>query len=260
MRRFVNVLSLNVRSSPVFDPSNKIGVVFLGHPVDVVGPGGQPGWVKVRVDLGAGRIEGFVAEKYLRDPVTPSREVLIAAAIKEWNRFERGLGKEHVNPYFRFVGEMWARLGMDLDGRDRDVPWSAAFISFAVRNAGSGYSGFKFAAAHARYVHDAIKRREANDTSAPFWGYRLHERKPQLGDLVCRWREVPVDFDDARHRNDFKSHCDIVLRIDSENDEVLTIGGNVDESVSLTTYKLTAGDFLAGTGGVFALLANRTDA
>jgi hypothetical protein len=86
----------------------------------------------------------------------------------------------------------------------------------------------------------------------------LHERRPQLGDLICKWREVPVDFDVARHRDDFKSHCDVVVTIDSER-ELLAIGGNVNNSVSTTVYRLDPGDFLADRDNVFALLANITE-
>ena len=95
---------------------------------------------------------------------------------------------------------MWQSIQMDLDGRDREVPWSAAFISFVVRKADPDYAGFMFAAAHTRYFHDAINQR-LEGTQSPFWGYRLEEEKPQLGDMVCAWREVRTDFDyTANHR------------------------------------------------------------
>jgi hypothetical protein len=259
MKKYVDALSLNVRSAPVVDPSNKLGVIFLGQPVDVLGAAGAQGWVRVAVELGGARIEGFVSEKFLRDPVSPTREALVAACIREWMRFARGLGQEHVDPFYRYVGEMWQAIGINLDGRDRDQPWSAAAISFMMRNAGAAYSRFKFAAAHARYIHHSIRKREANDANTPFWGFRLHERRPQIGDLVCRWRESPIDYETARHRDDYKSHCDLVVHIDSEKNEVLGIGGNVSQSVSTTTYKLTAGDFLQASDGVFAMLANITD-
>jgi hypothetical protein len=172
-------------------------------------------------------------------------------------RFERGLSKEF--QVFKFVGEMFHKLGTNLDGRDRDVPWSAAAISFFVRSAGPLYSNFKFAAAHAKYIHDSIVKLESNNQTTPFWGFRLHKRRPQLGDLICKWREVPVDFDVARHRDDFKSHCDVVVTIDSERNELLAIGGNVNNSVSTTVYRLDPGDFLADRDNVFALLANITE-
>ena len=119
---------------------------------------------------------------------------------------------------------MSGRCGTQLAGppqtaRDRDAPWSAAAISFMVRKAALSeprYSQFRFAAAHSQYIHDAIQRREAENTGAPFWGFRLHERKPQLGDIVCRQRITNVNYDFARTRDSFKSHCDIIVQIRDE--------------------------------------------
>jgi hypothetical protein len=39
-----------------------------------------------------------------------------------------------------------------------------------VRNAGPKYRKLKFAASHSRYIHHAIRSREAEDASVPFWG------------------------------------------------------------------------------------------
>ncbi|MCP5242924.1 MAG: DUF2272 domain-containing protein [Burkholderiales bacterium] len=119
-------------------------------------------YVKVTAIIGGVDKEGFVSEKYLRDPVSDGREALIHQVIHEWKRFNFGLGREHEDPYFEYIGEMWRRINLDLDGKDRDVPWSAAAISYMVHNAGqtlltTKYSKFHFAAAHSRYVHDSIK-------------------------------------------------------------------------------------------------------
>lgn len=259
MPHFVNVESLNFRSTPAVAPDNKRGALFLCHPVEILEEDSGNGFCKVRTRFNNTNTNGFVSRGFLREESSQTREDLIAQAIKEWHRFQRGLGKEMVDPFFKFVGEMWRAINIDLDGKDRDQPWSAACISFVARNAGSAYSSFKFAAAHARYIHHSIKKQEAGSAS-PFWGFRLHEHKPQLGDMVCRWREVPVSFETARVRDDFKSHCDIVVKVDSPENFVLAIGGNVNHSVSITKYRLGPGDFLADDDGVFAVLANRTDA
>jgi hypothetical protein len=258
MVEHVDVEALNLRSEPRVAPANRIAVLHLCQPVERLGAAEVEGWVRIAAAVEGQRREGFVSERFLRPAAAEAREALVAQAIAEWLRFEKGLGKEQVDPYAGYVGEMWRAIGLDLDGRDRDVPWSAAAISWMVRNAGEHfpqYRGFRFAAAHARYIHDAIVRRNAGDGAAPFWGFRLHERRPQLGDLVCRWRETPRDFDDAAVQDSFKSHCDIVVRITA--DDVLAIGGNVAQSVSITRYQLTQTGFLGEEGGVFAHLVNR---
>jgi len=257
---YVDVEALNFRSQPVAAGDNRIGILHLGQSVDRLGDGDAEGWAKIRAAVDGASRDGFVSSRFLRPPVSDAREELVAQAITQWLRFAQGLGQEFDDPFAGFVGEMWQAIGLDLDGRDRDVPWSAAAISLIVRNAGkrfAHYHGFRFAAAHARYLHDAIVRRQRADTSAPFWGFRLHEKRPELGDMVCRWRETPRSFDDAVTSDAFKSHCDIIVQI--MPDEVLAIGGNVGNSVSITRYDKTPGGFLADSKGVFAHLVNRVE-
>ena len=261
MKKFVSVVSfLNFRSSPVVNNSNIIATLHLGQQVKVLSDADGE-FVKISVKLDGNQKDGFVSGRFLRDPVSKEREALIHQAIQEWERFNFGLGKEHRKPYFRFVGEMWKGIGMSLDGKDRGVPWSAAAISYMVRNAGkalgdSKYSKFKFAAADSRYVHNSIKKRQAGDTNTPFWGFDLHERRPELGDIVCRSRAGSnVDFEHAARHNSFKSHADIIVRITEET--VTAIGGNVSHSVRRTEYDLTPNGFLDDTKNVYALLVNR---
>jgi hypothetical protein len=127
-----------------------------------------------------------------------------------------------------------------------------------VRNAGkkvAKYRQFRFAPAHSRYIFDAISRRVNADATVPFWGFKLFERQPQLGDIVCKWRETPQTFQTAAASDAYKSHCDIIVRIGP--DDLQAIGGNVSNSVSLTTYRKTPSGFVEPADNVFALLANQ---
>jgi hypothetical protein len=261
--KFVDLEALNLRSAPVVSPSTQIGILHLGQRVQEQGPDDQAGWVKIKADINGVSMDGVVkgdidGKPSLREPVSAAREALVAEAIKEWLRFEKGQGMEHHDPFFKFVGEMWQAIGLNLDGTDRDTPWSAAAISFMVRHAGKDfpkYKNFKFAASHSKYLHDSIVKRKQGDTDAPFWGFRLHEKRPEIGDIVGKWRETPRDFDDAEVSDAFKSHCDIIV---SDNpDFVLAIGGNVDQSVNITRYEKTAAGFLAGKNSVFMHMVNQ---
>ena len=181
----VNVEALNFRSSPDSEADNVVGTVFLGQRIADVADA-APDWVSCSATIdGAGRT-GFVARKHLRRPVSDTREALVASVHREWMRFRRGTGIEHIAPFSGFVGEMWQGVGRDLDGTDRGVPWSAAAISFMVRNAGAAYQGFRFSGLHSKYIHHAIKAREREDGTVPFWGFRIDERKPQVGDIICK--------------------------------------------------------------------------
>ncbi|HSW07133.1 SH3 domain-containing C40 family peptidase [Aquabacterium sp.] len=262
-RRHVNLKALNLRSTPSASSSaNVLRTLSLGQPVELIGDQ-QSGWWPVQVPDGSER--GFVkaliddsngiGTPSLRVPVEAARESLVAEAVRQWERFKFGQGKETVDPFFKMIGEMWAAIKLPHDGRD-DIPWSAAAISFMVRQAAAshaGYKPFKFAASHSKYIHDAIIK--AGQAGAPFHGFRLFEHKPQLGDLVARSREGAISFEQAAASDAFKSHTDVIVAIHA--DAVYAIGGNVSDSVSVTRYPKTDSGHLSDAGGVFALLVNK---
>ncbi len=265
----VNVEALNLRKSPgPATPETFKLRLHLGQVVDVTG-NEQAGWLPVNVPLPGGDKTGFVKAvlpsgpstggselRSLRAPAPSAREALVSAAVVEWSRFKFGQGKESVDPFFRFVGQMWQAINLPHDGHDADIPWSAAAISFMVRNAAvqaPKYNGFVFNASHSRFIHDAIKR--SGKAAAPFWGVRLHEHMPQIGDLIARARVQPITFEQASVSGSFKSHTDVVVSV--RPDEVLALGGNVSDSVSITRYAKTPAGFLEDSKGVFALLVNR---
>jgi hypothetical protein len=259
---YVKALAVNFRSRPIVSEETLLGTVFLGQRLTNVEESDTEGWVSCTAELESGVRDGFVSRRFLRAPLPPGREALVASVHREWMRFKRGLGKEHIRPFSDFVGEMWAALGNDLDGTDRGVPWSAAAMSFMVRNAGRAYAGFRFATAHSKYIHHAIRARLDNNRSVPFWGYRLDEIRPQIGDIVCRDNPdfAPnMDFDIASNTDSYRSHCDVIMQIDSANQRLIAIGGNVRNSVHHAFYDLAPGDFLDDTQHTFALLRNITD-
>jgi len=255
--RVVAVSKLNVRSQP---NGTLIGELYWGQPVTLLGLSDNPKWAQIRLELNGLEREAYVWAAFLREQVSDSREALVNAAVTEWLRFDRGAGKEHLDPYAGYVGEMWQAINLNYDGRTRNKPWSAAAISFIVRNSGNAfpnYGNFHFAPAHATYIRDAISKRRAQDTTAPFWGFRLDEQKPEIGDMVAVWRKRPQTFDGAEAANGyFPSHCDIIVQIDDHS--VTALGGNVSHSLSDTEYDLDGDGYLRPTKRVFGLLANMT--
>jgi hypothetical protein len=268
--KYVDLEALNLRSDSVVSEATLLGRLHLGQRVEVL-DGAPEAWERIRAEVNGRLVEGmvkkvispqpatgFVEKVSLRAAESAMREALVAEAVREWNRFAKGLGKESEDPFFRFVGDMWSAIGENHDGRDVDIPWSAAAISFMVRNGARSearYGRFKFASSHSRYIHDAIVKRQNEDRSVPFWGFRLHEKQPRIGDIVGRWREVPRNFDDAAASDSFKSHCDIIVSISP--DFGLAIGGNISESVSISRYAKAASGTLAPSERTFVLLANQ---
>jgi hypothetical protein len=252
---------LNLRSTPTKEPANVIGQLFLLQTVDTTGPA-ENGFLPCKATVGSAKVRGFASAKYLRPLLSPRREALLDRVRVEYERFQRGLGKEHMAPFAGFVGEMWRAIGLNLDGTDRDQPWSAAAVSFMVRKAGAAYGNFRFAAAHSKFTHEAIGARRRNDRAAPFWGVELFEARPQAGDIVVRDNPdfaPSVDFGFAAQSDSYRSHSDIIVHVDSEGQKAIAIGGNVNHSLAISEYDLAPGDFLAPTRHTFALLANRAD-
>jgi hypothetical protein len=232
--------SLNFRNSPKIIADNIIAVLPLAQTVELIDGDPANRFWQVKTVINGSNLIGFASAAFLRQTVSDKKEALISEAVKQLLRFERGTKSETDNPQFKIVGEYWSAIGLNLDGNDTDQPWSAAFISFVARQA--GYSNFKFAPAHSTYVHDAVNKRRANDTTAPFWGFNTDDHKPQLGDLVCRWRgNNAISSMDSLPAGGFKSHCDIIIEI--RDTEVRTLGGNVNNSVSIESEKFRGRSF-----------------
>jgi hypothetical protein len=135
-----------------------------------------------------------------------------------------------------------------------DTPWSAAFISYVVRQSGTGPNAFKFSNAHRVYIYDAFATSRAeqnNEVSERLYrACPLATTKPRAGDMVCQQREPSlVDASDEsvmeRIRSDLagngtpsirRTHCEVVAFIDAPARKLYSIGGNVNQAV--TTRKL----------------------
>lgn len=266
MIKVVTASHLNFRESP---GGNILITVPKGTRLESLGNFSVKKYIRVKfIERG---LLGYVHEDYVEDEkkisLPEGRRVLVDVATALWSKFENGRGKEFNKPYSKYVGRMWESIGLSLDGEDTDVPWSAAFISYCVRQAAekccvdnphieSKYSTFKFSAAHAKYVHDSIKRK--GDSSSPFHGLKVTECKPQPGDIVCRGRSGSgVSYNYASNHDAFKSHCDIVISV--YEDHLVAIGGNVSDSVNPTMYDLTPDGYLDGSKkDVYAILVNNT--
>jgi hypothetical protein len=126
-------------------------------------------------------------------------------------------------------------------------PWSAAFISWVMCEAGFAEpSRFERALAHHSYIDQAIVARDGSDTRAAYAAYDIGEQAIEPGDLLCAGRRPNYQRLDQRRRQlgvGIRSHCDIVVKLDPGNERILVIGGNVRGTVSL---KLHAAQFEPG--------------
>jgi hypothetical protein len=132
--------------------------------------------------------------------------------------------------------------------------WSGAGMSAFIRRAG-GYDGFKFAAGHSVYIHDSIAKK-LSGRPAPFWGFRITERKPEVGDLIAHWRVTKIDYNFVAASDEFSSHSDVVCQVLPGS--VRAIGANVPtDTVNVKVFQLDADGFLAGQRNEIAITQNR---
>lgn len=167
----------------------------------------------------------------------------VSLAKREWQGWgkqtidERGTlirsgGFEANKGFSERVGEYWKiGTGQNFDGTNRDVAWSSAFISYLFKKAGAG-NKFVYSPSHSKYITDSIKNRKQEKIKEPFVGYKVSEVAPKVGDLVCYSRQGGITYDTT---GSYLSHCDIVVKQNSENIEV--IGGNVADSVTKRIIK-----------------------
>lgn len=115
----------------------------------------------------------------------------------------------------------------DLDPTQDENAWSAAFVSFCVKQSGATASQFKFSMLHSVFVKAAIVNAEAG--RGVFLGHRITDYAPKLGDIIHHNRSGGViTFDFARAHDGYPSHSAIVVDFESRNGvrNAVTIGGN----------------------------------
>jgi hypothetical protein len=116
-------------------------------------------------------------------------------------------------------------------------PWSAAFISWAMCEAGFGTAQqFQRAIAHHTYIDQAIRARDGEAPGAVFTAYDVGEQHIVPGDMLCLARRPAYDTLAERRAQmgvGARTHCDVVVKVDEARELVLTIGGNVRGTVGL---------------------------
>jgi hypothetical protein len=137
-----------------------------------------------------------------------------------------------------------------------DTSWSAAFISYVIRQSGVAPNAFQFANAHRVYIYDAFAVSAAelkNDASDGIYRACPLTTRPRAGDLICQQRESALaDASDeavrerilaelggsAQARSVRRTHCEVVAYVDKSARKVYTIGGNVNQAVTARKMNL----------------------
>ena len=170
---------------------------------------------------------------------TPFRRKAIKIALEEYDKWNKnGKIKEGSQSMYSTLNNYWESIGWkESQWSPTGTAWSSAFISYVMKKA-NAKDDFKYASSHSQYIVEAIKNRKENNSN-DFKGYKLDEKKLELGDLVCYARQGGVDYDSTGL---YIAHCDIVTNI--ENNVADGIGGNVSDSVTKSKIPLTADGYV----------------
>lgn len=152
----------------------------------------------------------------------------VRIAKKEWKLWNKPSAWNENSPVrYKDLKRYWDSVGWNENSwSPTGTAWSAAFMSYVVKNA-KPKNQFSYSSSHSKYIRQAIQNRKTNNKN-PFKGYRLNEKKIDVGDLVCYSRESQTDLYDRT--SSYMSHCDIVTGIGKDYAEI--IGGNVGNSVT----------------------------
>lgn len=181
------------------------------------------------------------AKKYL------FRKKITNIALREYDKFGKGVFKESEKPMQEYIAEYWNK-GLQMPSQSpTGVPWSAAFISYVMRMAGAG-NKFRYSARHSTYIRWAIENLKNN--KGYFKAYQPKTKPLQVGDMVCYARQSGVNYDTG---TDYDSHCDIITSISKRNGTAIGIGGNVSNSVSATTYNINKEGYITSPK-IFAVI------
>ncbi len=170
------------------------------------------------------------------------------AELKKW----KGIKETSINAspmlleYWKSVGRNFTASQMQSASFQSGWPWSSAFISWLFYKSGAG-DKFPYSAAHSTYFQSAKKGRDYQ--SAPLRGFRITEYAPKVGDLVVYTRKHGKGYDSNGH---FPSHGELVIEVG--NGYIKTVGGNVSNSVTLSTFKINELGFLSGNRKSFFMV------
>ena len=141
-----------------------------------------------------------------------------------------------------------------------DTPWSAAFISYIVKQAGGKADAFEFANAHRAFIYDAFAvsaaENDGKDSPRLYRACPVFSTRPRAGDLICFQREAALaNESDGSVRETIRgevaekstahavrrTHCDVVAAVDPSAQKLYAIGGNVEQAVAVKKLNLRDG-------------------
>ena len=126
--------------------------------------------------------------------------------------------------------------------RWRDA-WSAAFISWVMCESGLDEpEKFNRAIAHHSYIDQAILAAQDQDSNAVYEALPIGAQEIVPGDLLCRGSRPAyrsLEQRAAQIGEGARTHCDIVVKVDADKEQISVIGGNVRATVRMKVLPAT---------------------
>ena len=193
---------------------------------------------------------------YKAKPVLSFRDAVVSVANNEYNKWRSdSVLREDDSAATSLVRKYWGSVGWAPKTKDiRDSlweenhPWSAVFISWVMKTAGAG-SQFKYATCHSAYIVWTKKNMAAKKSKAMFNVYEVCDKRaawPEPGDLLCKNRDGKTFSLNTITATDI-SHSDIVVEVNKETRTIVTIGGNVRNTVNKRIIHLDADGYIERT-------------
>lgn len=148
--------------------------------------------------------------------------------------------------YWKAAGFNFSASQMQNTSVQSSYPWSSAFISWLFYKAGAK-DQFPYASSHSGYFQKA--KADRNNKNASLRGFRVSEYAPKVGDLIVYTRESGKGYDSSGY---FASHGELV--IETGKNFIKAIGGNVSNSVKISTYKTDEKGKLSGNKAPFFMV------
>lgn len=210
-------------------------------------------FIKIAHDVSTTEVDHFVVRELALDTATAAEPLIVTVAKAEFARYH-GVD-EGREPLRSRIADYYEAGGgsRHLDPTRNENAWSAAFVSFCVKQSGATTQQFKFNLSHSVFVHAAIANADAN--LGVFRAHRITDYAPKLGDIVHHNRDGgTLTYDFARRNTGYPSHSAIVVGFETRNGvrHAMTHGGNeflsgATGTVGKKLFPLDANGFLVQT-------------
>jgi hypothetical protein len=180
------------------------------------------------------------------------KKMVVLKTLEEYDRWHRNGTIHEKDTAVRQILKAYWRLG-GLTVKDHQLengswqyqhPWSAVFVSWVMFQAGAG-SSFPYANAHAKYIVWARENTTVQQQPL-FAAYDVCDARsawPEPGDLICMNRKHNR-FNLKSINENCVSHCDIVVEVNRDQGYIVSVGGNVAQTVNKRIIWLDQNGFI----------------